>query len=89
MNVRYSRCALTQLEAVHEYLLDRNRSATGTVAASIRSTIARLGDMPSLGKATDEESVCVIVEPGYHYRVFYNILDREVFVLRILHGRQQ
>jgi toxin ParE1/3/4 len=89
MNVRYSRRALMQLAAVHEYLLDRNRSAASTVAASIRSTIARLGEMPELGKVTDEAGVRVIVEPGYHYRVFYNIKDRQVLVLRILHGRHR
>ena len=88
MNVRYSRRALSQLASVHEYLAARNPAAAGNVTASIRSTIARLRVMPLLGKATDEEGVHVIIEPEYHYRVFYIVEREQVFVVRILHGRQ-
>ena len=88
MNIRYSRRALSQLASVHEYLQERNRSAAENVTASIRSTFVRLGEMPLLGKATDEAGVRVIIEPEYLYRVFYSIRDQEVFAIRILHGRQ-
>ena len=89
MNIRYSRRALSQLASVFEYLQERNRSAADNVTASIRSTIARLGEMPLLGKATDEAGVFVIIEPEYHYRVFYVVEGQHVFVLRILHGRRR
>jgi len=88
MKIRYSRRALSQLASVHEYLQARNRSAAEKVTASIRSAMVRLGEMPLLGKATDEAGVHVIIEPEYLYRVFYSIRDHEVFVIRILHGRQ-
>ena len=89
MNVRYSRRALSQLASVYEYLEQHNRSAADNVVASIRSTIARLKEMPLLGKATDEEGVHVIIEHEYRYRVFYTVELEEVFVVRILHGRQK
>ena len=41
-----------------------------------------------LGKPTDEVDVHVIIEREYHYRVFYRLVGQEVFVIRILHGRQ-
>ena len=88
MNIRYSRRALSQLASVSEYLRQRDRSAADNVTASIRSTIARLSEMPLLGKATDEDGVHVIVEPEYLYRVFYSVKAPDVFVIRILHGRQ-
>ena len=88
MNIRYSRRALSQLASVSEYLLERNRSAADNVTASIRSTIARLREMPLLGKPTDEADVRVIIEPEYLYRVFYSVKGQQVFVIRILHGRQ-
>ena len=44
--------------------------------------------MPLLGKATDEADVHVISEPEYLYRVFYRVKGQQVFVIRILHGRQ-
>ena len=88
MNVRYSRRALSQLASVSEYLRERERSAADNVTASIRSTIARLSEMPLLGKATDEAGVHVIIEPEYLYRVFYSVEGRDVFVVRVLHSRQ-
>jgi plasmid stabilization system protein ParE len=50
MNIRYSRRALSQLASVYEYLEERNRSGADNVTASIRSTIARLSEMPMLGR---------------------------------------
>ena len=44
--------------------------------------------MPLLGKPTDEADVHVIIEPEYLYRVFYTVEGQDVFVVRILHGRQ-
>ena len=88
MNIRYSRRALSQLASVHEYLLARNAAAARNVTASIRSTIARLREMPLLGKLTDEADVHVIIEPEFLYRVFYRVEHQQVFVVRILHERQ-
>ena len=88
MTIRYSRRALSQLASVFEYLQERNGSAANNVTAGIRSTIARLGAMPLLGKVTDEAGVFVIIEPEYHYRVFYVVEGQQVFVIRVLHGRQ-
>ena len=89
MNIRYSRRALSQLASVHEYLQARNSATASNVTASIRSTIVRLKEMPLLGKPTDEVDVHVIIEPEFLYRVFYSIRGQEVFVIRILHGRQR
>jgi plasmid stabilization system protein ParE len=88
MKIRYSRRALSQLASVSEYLQARNGAATHNVTASIRGTIARLSEMPLLGKATDEAGVHVIIEPEYLYRVFYSVDRQDVYVIRILHGRQ-
>jgi plasmid stabilization system protein ParE len=88
MRVRYSRRALSQLASVNEYLAERNPAGAANVTASVRRTIARLAEMPFLGKATEVAEVRVIVEPEYLYRVFYVINDGEVLVLRVLHGRQ-
>jgi len=89
MKIRYSRRALSQLASVYEYLQTRNVAAADNVTGSIRSTIARLREMPLLGKPTDEGYVHVIIEPEYLYRVLYTVHGQEVFVVRILHGRQR
>ena len=88
MRVRYSRRALSQLAATHEYLLERSTAAAESVSASLATTIGRLKELPHLGKITDEGEVRVIIEPEYLYRVFYKVENDEVVVIRILHGRQ-
>lgn len=88
MTIVYARRALSQLGSVHEYLHERNHSGGDKVTASIRRTIERLRELPLLGKVTDEAGVHVIIEPEYLYRVFYRIGGSDVFVIRILHGRQ-
>ena len=42
-----------------------------------------------LGKPTDEAGVRVIIEPEYLYRVFYQTEREQLYVIRILHGRQR
>jgi plasmid stabilization system protein ParE len=88
MRVVYSSRALAQLESMHEYLSSRSAGGAANVTSSIRRTIARLIDLPQLGKLTDEAHVRVVIEPEYLYRVFYTIDGKVVTVLRILHRSQ-
>lgn len=64
-----------------------DKIAVGLIRA-VRSTIVRLREMPLLGKPTDEADVHVIIEPEYLYRAFYRVNGQQVFVIRILRGRQ-
>ena len=40
-------------------------------------------------QVTDETDVHVIMEPEYLYRIFYRVKGQQVFVVRILPGRQR
>lgn len=73
MRVRYSRRALSQLASVYEYLSARSPAGAKRVSASIKTTVARLEELPRLGKTTDEDDVYLII---VLYRVFYR-LDRD------------
>ncbi len=88
MTIAYSRRALSQLASIHEYLVGRSPRGARNVTDSIRQTIARLDDFPSLGKETDEVGVHVLIDPNYGYRVFYRIELELVTVIRILHSSQ-
>jgi addiction module RelE/StbE family toxin len=87
MTLHYSRRALSQLASVHEYLSSRNEQAAEHVTVSIATTIARLRELPLLGRMTDEPAVRVIIEPQYLYRIFYRVHGDVVYVIRVLHGR--
>ena len=78
MTVRYSRRALSQLASLHEYLAARNPSAETKVTWSIRETVARLRELPLLGKRTDE--------PRVH---LYRVEGETIFIIRVLHRRQE
>ena len=86
--VQYSVRALSQLASLHEYLSTRNPSAAHHITASIARTIARIRDLPMLGRPTDEGNVYLIVEPEYRYRIFYAISGGEIYVIRILRSGQ-
>jgi len=73
---------------LHKYLIERSPAGERNVAASLRATIARLGNLSGLGKRTDEPGVHVLIEPKYRYRVFYRREDAHVVVLSILHRSQ-
>jgi len=88
MKIAYSRRALSQLASVHEYLVERSPGGARNVTASIRRTIARLRDLPLLGKPTDEAGVHVLIETKYQYCVFYRVGAELVMVIRILHSSQ-
>lgn len=89
MTIRYSRRALSQLASLHEYLGARNPSGEANVGASIRETIARLRELPLLGRRTDEPRVHLLIEAKYLYRVFYRVEGDTIFVIRVLHPRQE
>jgi len=89
MTVRYSRRALSQLASLHEYLAARNPAAKANVVASIRETVARLRELPLLGKRTDEPRVHLLIEPKYLYRVFYRVEGDTIFIIRVLHRSQE
>jgi plasmid stabilization system protein ParE len=89
MKIEYSRRALAQLASIYEYLAGRSPAAAHSVRTSMRATIARLEEMPLLGKSTDETDVHVLIEPEYLYRVFYRVEGQLVTVIRILHRSQQ
>jgi toxin ParE1/3/4 len=89
MRIEYSRRALQQLASIFEYLAGRSPAAAQSVRTSVRSTIARLEELPLLGKLTDEADVHVLIEPEYLYRVFYRVEEERVTVIRILHRSQR
>lgn len=89
MTIGYSRRALSQLASLHEYLAARNPSAEANVVASIRESIGRLRELPLLGKQTDEPRVHLLIETEYLYRIFYRVEGDVIFVIRVLHPRQE
>jgi plasmid stabilization system protein ParE len=89
MRLRYSAQARLQLDASHDYLKERSAAAAHDVFASIKRSAERLTRSPELGMKTDEGNVRVLIEPDYLYRIFYEVRDADIFVIRVLHRAQE
>ena len=71
MRVRYTPEAFSDRERILEYLRERSPTGARNVAASIRETVAQLGEQPHSGYRTDDPDVRVMFVVRYPYKIFY------------------
>lgn len=86
LTIRFEANALSDLEEIRDYLVERSPSGAERVRLHIMETVERLSDFPFLGRSTDEPKVRVLPLTRYPYLVFYSVLDSEVAVLHIRHS---
>ena len=91
MRVRYRPAALTQLDAIFEYITARNPAAAHRVMARIRRSIDLLADFPLSSKASEIPGIREMPIVRYPYIVFYTIdhAAQEVIILRVGHTSQE
>ena len=91
--IRYTQDAVDDLDSIFDYITEDNREAAIAMLEKIENAVLRLKDAPRLGAVlpVDEHS---IVETGYRrilvkpYMIFYRIGNKEIFISRVLHTRQ-
>jgi len=86
LTIRFDAKALSDLEEIRAYLIERSPSGAERIRLHIMETIERLSDFPFLGRSTDEPKVRVLPLTRYPYLVFYSVLHSEIVVLHIRHG---
>ena len=89
MKVRYTRRAISDLIAIADYIRERNPKAAASVEKRIRSSISQLELFPFSGRLTDDVSIRMFPIVRYPYLVFYKVIESEVVVHHIRHGRRQ
>jgi addiction module RelE/StbE family toxin len=87
--VRYARRAIADLIGIADYIRERNPRAAETVADRIRASIARLGMFPFIGRPTDDPSLRILPIGRYPYVVYYEVIEGDVVVHHIRHGRRK
>jgi toxin ParE1/3/4 len=91
--IRYTRDAVDDLDSIFDYISDDNRKAAVDMLERLERAILKLADNPRLGAVLPTDDLS-LVEPGYRrivvrpYLVFYRFGKDEVFIARVLHGRQ-
>ncbi len=89
MKVRYSRRAVADLVAIAEYIREHNPSAAAAVEKRIQDSIDQLEAFPFKGRPTDDPAVRMFPIVRYPYLVFYEVMDGEIVVHHIRHGRRR
>jgi toxin ParE1/3/4 len=91
MLIRWNEVAEADLDAIVEYLLERNPAAARRVQHAIREQTARLGEYPGLGRSGRSVGTRELVIAHTPYIVPY-LVDHEanlVIMLRVLHGARR
>ena len=91
MRLRYTAEARSHIEAIFNFINDRNPNAAVQVAARIRFAAERLADFPRIGHAGRVPGTYEWVVSGLPYIIVYDVAlgDRdELTVMGVFHGAQ-
>lgn len=89
MRLRYSATARRNLQAIFEFIAERNPAAARRVIAEIRAAAGRLRDFPYRGRAGQHLGARELVVLGTPYLIIYEIWQNdEIAVLAVMHGAQ-
>ena len=88
MKLRYSPRARSDIDHIHEYIAEHNKSAARAVVRQIRSTSELLARYPGLGRQTDTAGVRVFPVARYPYLVYHRVLENNVIIIHVRDGRR-
>jgi toxin ParE1/3/4 len=89
MRVRYTRRAQSDLESIFTYLDQRAPAAARDVKELIERRIAGLTDFPLMAPETDEPGIRELTIIRYPYKVYYEVVEEEVWIIHIRDARRQ
>lgn len=90
MKLRYTARAQRHLEAIAEYIAERNPAASRRVGRRIRAAIDLLVAFPELGRAGSLSGTREIVVAGLPYVVVYRLgSSADIVVLGVYHASQK
>ena len=85
MNLRYTRPALTDLEAVLDYIATQSPQGARRVPARVKAIIDLLLQHPHIGTRTDDPAIRRMVVLPYPYLIFYEVAEEELVIHAIRH----
>ena len=90
VRLRYTAAALTHLETIHDFLVERNPTAAQRTASDIRAAAEQLRDFPYLGRKSAVADTHEWVVRGSPYLLIYEVdeANAEIRVLAVFHGAQ-
>lgn len=90
MRIFWTNRFLNELEAIGEYIAERNPRAAARVVNHIHSKTARLlSANPFIGRPGEIKGTRELVLPGTPYIVAYRVADTQIEVLFVQHGARE
>lgn len=91
MRLRFSSSARSHIDAIYNFLNERNPAAARRIVADIQGASRLLIDFPHMGRKGDEPGTREWVVRGSPYLIVYEVDAEgdEVWVLAVFHGAQQ
>jgi len=89
MRIRYTPRAFADREAIFDYIEKRSPQGAQAAMRAIDSSIRRLEHFPYSAPATDEPEVHELIVPRRPYKVYYRIVDEEVWIVHIRHAARR
>ena len=90
MNIDYSRDAIADLTAIHDYIARDNSVAASTITARIMQSIAMLADFPMAGRLGRVPHTRELPITRLPYFAVYRIgSETDLFILAIVHTSRQ
>jgi toxin ParE1/3/4 len=88
MKIRWSPTAVSDLEAIRDYIARDSPAAARKISMRIKEAVNRLENFPLSGRAGRVPKTRELVIPGTSYIAAYTIEGEVVWVAAVLHGRQ-
>lgn len=89
MQIRWTNCALDDLDAAVSFILEENPKAARNVAHKIVKSVEMLSLHPSLGKPGRLEGTRELVVAGTPFLVPYRVKNKIVQILRVYHNSRK
>lgn len=86
MRLRYTLPALTDLESILDYVVDRSPQGASRIRARIRAVTDLLLRYPQAGAVTDDPTSRRVTTTPYPYLIFYEATDAEIIIHAVRHG---
>lgn len=91
MKLHFTLRALSDLEAIADYLVPLSPQGAARVRAAILDSLQNLVQFPNIGHRQTAESVRKLAIRKYKYLIYYSVNDdaEEIVILTIQHGARE
>lgn len=87
MKLQFTQSAQRDLIRLREFIAAKNPQAASRISQRLKQSIQRLMDQPDMGVNVAElPGVQDLISGGYLVR--YTVLDKDIYILRIWHGKE-